>query len=193
MVPYSSEYRELQADTGLLARLAETTDGRTLTGDDEVFARDFVATPRYKEMWPTFLLIALLLVPVDVFVRRVFLDYAAIWRRIVAAALARQRAKAAPTHVSTLAGAKERARDRLEKRRRRFEPSADAPPPKEPGLSAEPTGPKPKIAPTEAPKPTETSPAVERDDQTYTGRLLRAKRKAREDKDTDSSNDDPKS
>ena len=197
VVPYSSEYRELQADTGLLARLAETTAGRTLTGDDEVFARDFVATPRYKEMWPTFLLIALLLVPVDVFVRRVFLDYAAIWRRIVAAALARQRAKAAPTHVSTLAGAKERARDRLEKRRRRFEPSADAdaPPPKEPGLSAEPTGPKPKIAPTEAPKPTETSPAVERDDQTYTGRLLRAKRKAREDKDkdSDSSKDDSRS
>ena len=186
VVPYSSEYRELRANTEALEQLAETTQGRVLERDDDVFERTFDPEPRYEHIWPWLLAIAAVLVPADVFVRRVFVDYAAAWRKAVSAvksiSVARQRARTAPTHVDTLLGAKKRTRDDLRRRTRKFEAGEEGPALEEPTLGAPGEDAKPKIEPLTRRPAAPEGPAVQRDDQTYMGRLLKAKRKAREDK-----------
>jgi len=181
VVPYSSEYRELRANTEALEQIAKTTKGRVLGREDDVFARTFDPEPRYEHIWPWLLAIAAVLAPADVFVRRVFVDYAAAWRKTVSAvrsiSVARRRARTAPTHVDTLLGAKKRTRDDIRKRTHKFEADEEAPALEEPTLGEEA---KPKIEPLARRAVAAERPGVQRDDETYMGRLLKAKRAARE-------------
>lgn len=183
VVPYSAEYRELRADEKRLEAIAGATGGRVLTSGDDVFERTFAAEPRHAEAWPLLLLIAVLLVPADVFVRRVFVDYAAVWAKFVAALPIvgrpyRPRAER-PSYVSALLSRKRLTRDELRKRGRKFEPGEEVAA-AEPGLRPDAERPAPRITPVEKPSVGVTGPAIGRDDETYTGRLLRAKRKFRE-------------
>ncbi|MDA1141649.1 MAG: VWA domain-containing protein [Planctomycetota bacterium] len=74
-VSYSPEYRQFETNFGLLKQIVETTGGRMLTPDDNVFERNMPNIEVSKPLWPTLLLIALCLFPFDVFVRRVMIDY----------------------------------------------------------------------------------------------------------------------
>jgi len=193
VVPYSAEYGELTANEKKLRSVAEVTHGRELSADDDVFARTFAPAPHYANAWPLLLLIAVLLVPFDVLVRRVFLDYAAIGNRLLAAAAwlpligraARRRAAAQPTHVTTLLSRKRVTRERLTRRGRKFKAAGEVhleepTPAPEPGLAK----PRPAVKPAAASALDEVEgPAVVRDDQTYMGRLLKAKKKFREESD----------
>jgi len=186
VVPYSAEYRELKANEGLLRRLAEASDGRVLTGEMDVFARTFAASPRISEAFPLLLLLAILLVPADVFVRRVFVDYRAVWVRVAAAAAwlpligqARRRLAGQPTHVSALLSRKELTREQLAQRGRKFEVTGEVQV-SEPTLAPRPGQARPVIELTQRPDVAEEEPAVARADETFTGRLLRAKQKARQ-------------
>ena len=185
VVPYSSEYRELKTNDRLLEELAKTTQGRVLKPADDVFARTFAPAPQFKDAWPLLLLIAVLLAPADIFVRRVFLDYARIWALARAALAAAPvvgrlwgRPAEAPTHVTTLLDRKRLSREEIAKRAQRFKPGEGAAPVVEPGLGDE--AEKPRIEPLEQPKTPTEGPAVAAQDDTYTGRLLRAKRKFRD-------------
>src|SRR5207244_10613173 len=73
-VPYSPEYRELQANTATLTRLAEVTGGKfypplgAKPKEDPrrlVFRRERRATTAPQDLWPALLLAAALLFPLD--------------------------------------------------------------------------------------------------------------------------------
>ncbi len=69
VVPYSSEYRSAQANPGLLAELASTTGGRFVNDPAEVFDRlNWVFSA--QEIGLPLLLLALILLPVDIALRR---------------------------------------------------------------------------------------------------------------------------
>ncbi len=70
---YSPEYAVTTSDTNLLARISEATGGRVLAGDlreVNLYERGAVKT-RPQEIWQWLLLAALLILPVDVGIRRV--------------------------------------------------------------------------------------------------------------------------
>jgi len=73
VVPYSPEYRGGASDNGLLARLASITGGRVLTLEGARSSLDHNLNPANAttELWPFLLLLAILLLPLDVGVRRV--------------------------------------------------------------------------------------------------------------------------
>ncbi len=74
-VSYSPEYRQFETNFALLKQIVETTGGRMLSPDHNVFERNMPNIEVSKPLWPTLLLIALCLFPFDVFVRRVMIDY----------------------------------------------------------------------------------------------------------------------
>jgi hypothetical protein len=139
-VPYSPEYRELKANDATLTRLGETTEGLiypalgTRGGRDpaqEVFRHDRRARTAPQEVWPLLLLLAALLFPADVAVRRLMIEPAEAlafarqgWERISGRLRARRRRRTA---------AREEAFDRLLTRKDRISarlatgaPEADA-------------------------------------------------------------------
>jgi uncharacterized membrane protein len=190
VVPYSAEFRELGANEALLSTLAQMTGGRVLATDSDVFARTFPPAPHWRDAWPLLLLVGALLVPADVFVRRVFVDWRAVWAGLLVVVrwlpvVGRRGVRAArPAYVSALLGRKRRTREELARRGRKFEPSAEAPL-EEPAVAAGAQERKPEIAPAARPAAEVSKPAVEREEETYTGRLLRAKRKALRQKDAE--------
>ena len=73
VVPYSPEYRGGEDGSGLLSRIASETGGRVLGLDQtgEVFQHNLRAVQSSTPIWPALLIVALLLLPFDVGVRRV--------------------------------------------------------------------------------------------------------------------------
>ena len=183
VVPYSAEFRELDGNEPMLMALAETTGGRVLSVTDDVFLRTFPAAPHFRDAWARLLLLACLLVPADVFVRRVFVDWAAVWGRIAKAVgwlpvfgRAGQLATR-PTHVSTLLSRKRATRRQWAGSGRKFEPTVEGPL-EEPSLTTGREPAKPRVTLAARPGEKVKRPTVVREDETFMGRLLRAKREA---------------
>lgn len=84
IAPYSPEYRGDQSDNGLLSRIASLTGGRVLTLDrpGAPFEHDLRAASVSADLWPLLLLIAILLLPLDVGVRRVAVSRADLERAL---------------------------------------------------------------------------------------------------------------
>src|SRR5207245_11199711 len=93
-------YRRLRSDERLLARIAEIGKGRVLTEQDPVFVHDVPAERPAQEMWPLLLAIAVSLVPIDVAVRRLVVDWAAVGARLAAALGKRAPPPAAPAETT---------------------------------------------------------------------------------------------
>lgn len=76
-LPYSAEYRKLSTNEELLRQVAVAAGGRYF--DDPVgadfFSRDFAITREVQPVWHRLVLLALVLFFLDVFVRRVVVDY----------------------------------------------------------------------------------------------------------------------
>ncbi len=111
---YSPEYRLAGPDPVLLAALAAETGGRDLRGDPlAAIAHDLPATTAVRPIWPWLLLVATVLLPADVALRRLVIGRADLAR--AGAAVARRlwprRASPAPRaeRVTRLFQAKERA------------------------------------------------------------------------------------
>ena len=81
---YAEEYRELKANLPLLNQLHERTGGRRLALDTPVYVPFPYASGVAVPIWP--LLVAFLLVafPIDIFIRRVALDWGRLRQRLVA-------------------------------------------------------------------------------------------------------------
>ncbi len=89
MVPYSPEYLRFRSDPVLLQRIADETGGRVLTGDetgDDLFNADREVRRQTRPITDWFLWALAILLPLDVAVRRVRID----WRDL-AAKLTRRR------------------------------------------------------------------------------------------------------
>ncbi|HZG69621.1 MAG TPA: FixH family protein, partial [Herpetosiphonaceae bacterium] len=122
VVPYSPEYRQRGGNPGLLELIANTTGGTILERPEEVFRHNLQAVRRAQEIGLPLLLLAALLLPLDIAVRRLSLrrrDLAEA-RAAVAGRIRRLRARPdAPTAEPVLADlqrAKTRARVRHERR-----------------------------------------------------------------------------
>jgi uncharacterized membrane protein len=73
VVPYSPEYKAGGPDMGLLAELARLTGGSALAEPDAAFVHDLPTTDYAREIWRPLLLLAALLFPLDVGLRRIML------------------------------------------------------------------------------------------------------------------------
>lgn len=79
--PYSEEYKRTRSNDLLLGQIAETTRGRivpldkALAGDAGFFNHTLAGQDSLVAQWPFLFLLALVLFPIDVFIRRVMLDY----------------------------------------------------------------------------------------------------------------------
>lgn len=71
---YSAEYRDIQPNRRLVTQVVETSGGMIRDSLAGVFDHNLPKTRSFHPLWPILLLIAILLMPVDIFIRRVILD-----------------------------------------------------------------------------------------------------------------------
>lgn len=77
-VNYSREYEYNAANIPLLERMAGSGGGRLLSGEDNPFVHDLVASATITPVWQYLLLLAACVLPVEIFVRRVVVPYGLI-------------------------------------------------------------------------------------------------------------------
>jgi hypothetical protein len=174
VVPYSPEYAASGTDRALLGGLARLTGGGELPEPAAAFVHNLPAADRAREIWVPLLLIAALLFPLDVALRRVMLGPADfrqgvtwLWERLPA-----RPAAGAPERERAL-GRLFQARDRV----RGWRPSPDAPTPTPGQPPAEPSSSPPAREQTQ-PAPPPPSPTSE----DSLARLREAKKRARHDR-----------
>ncbi len=111
---YSPEYKQLGTNTALLEEIANLTGGKVLSDPLQAFRNDLSRTTRSQELWPWLLLLAILLFPLDIGIRRVNFSLRALKRGLnenkMEKELATTEIEAAlpPSEVSRLFVAKQR-------------------------------------------------------------------------------------
>lgn len=199
VLPYSAEYADFGQDTTLLTDLTAVTGGQLLTSNDpsQAFAHNLALGRQTQPLWPYLLLLAALLFPLDVALRRLRLGQRewAQARTWVAARLPRSggtvtEEKAAPVLLNDLFAARQRARHRqtneaeTETGSSSINPSTTLPQIKSPPETSQSTGtPSASSASSvpSAPTPPAT-PATSETDETDTLARLRAAKKRLQDK-----------
>jgi hypothetical protein len=81
VAPTAAEYRALGPDAPFLAALRSATGGGVIETPEDPWVHDLTATSRFTDLWPLLLVLALILWPLDIALRRV-----SIGRREFAAA-----------------------------------------------------------------------------------------------------------
>jgi hypothetical protein len=207
-VPYSDEYRELRSNPAALEAIASLTDGqlttwktrpdgrpdlpRTLDAVDH-FRRDAnLVVPRgYQDLWPKLLWGACLLFLCDIAVRRVAPDlgrmrrsFADQWKK-----LRGQEVAPAPGYMEKLRSRKAEVGEQFDRTRAstRFEPTTGPPPPAdEPLLTGTPPEASTReLAGSKPPGPSLGPEEKKAEPESYTDRLLKAKKKVWEERDRD--------
>jgi len=121
-ISYPEEYRALQENRSLLERVAETGGGHLLKKPEEVFGGRRRSVPNTLDVWSWLVLLAFLLFPFDVAIRRVMMDWeaggetvAALKKRLLTR-ISRRRARelASEGTTSRLLSRKQRIRARQE-------------------------------------------------------------------------------
>jgi uncharacterized membrane protein len=208
VAPTAAEYRLLGANEPLLAAIRAATGGRELTTPAAAWVHDLRATSSYTDMWPWLLLLALLLWPLDIALRRVSVGRREFadgrrWiadtvrgRRVAARSkpvegmlAARERAGSAVARTAMLRQAADRAAGEGEEATSAA-PERQAPPVAAPKPAVAAVAPKPAVAAAE-PKPAAeprpgpaagsppTPPAAPADGADTLSRLREAKRRSR--------------
>jgi uncharacterized membrane protein/Mg-chelatase subunit ChlD len=174
-VPYSSEYLRFRSDPILLKQIAERTGGRMLTANDvDLFHPQRTIRESSRPVFDWFLLALCILIPLDVGVRRIQLD----WDVILGWFRSRKTAASGET-MGALLQRKAQVKEQIEVQRADRPPAV--PPPIRPALTPSATT-KPPSLPAK-PKPADTTPADEESTlpQSTTERLLARKRKRNQD------------
>jgi hypothetical protein len=194
-IPYSPEFAEMESNPSLLDRLREITGGKTYPEDDaalkraaragDVFRAASQTQASLQALWPWFVLLTAICLVLDVAVRRIAIQpevvaskATALWQR-----LRGQPQTAAPAEfIERLKSRKAQADESIEKKKaaRRFDPGEAAAPSATPTVL---TG-----GEAQPPKPTAPPPSVaparkEEAADDYAARLMRAKKRALEDRD----------
>ena len=131
VAPTAAEYRQLGANEPFLASLRAATGGTVVATALDPWRHDLTATDRFTELWPLLLVLALLLWPLDIALRRMSLG-----RREVAAArgwvrgIGRRRRAAGPRTATAegLLAASSRARTSDARAAMRTPPAASSEP-----------------------------------------------------------------
>jgi hypothetical protein len=90
VVPYSPEYKSRGDGIKILKDAASETKGKILTGNPSedgpaIFdSSDLPIVDIFEDAWPGALMLAFLLLPLDVFVRRVYIDWTKLRRSVMA-------------------------------------------------------------------------------------------------------------
>ncbi len=166
-IPYPTEYRYSRANTPLLTRIAELTGGRLNPPPDQAFRPVQREGRSVRELWQTFLWLALALLLVDITLRRVFIPLAE-WVAVAQSALQKlglRRRGVRPAPETALSTQLLKIKGRVPRATAPTEPLTS---PKESEPVASPTASQPS-----APTPTASAP------QDTTSRLLELKRKTR--------------
>lgn len=190
--PYSPEYKSLATNDVLLHRIADVTGGSVL---DEIendvarweapFRRDFPASTTAQDVWRSLLHLAAFLFFLDVFVRRVMLDYAKLYRdakKAVVTVVRRDARQEEPDDrlgkllkkKAEVRGARSASQQFYTAPERGDDASEDVPP--EAGLDSG-ADKRPPSAPERA-LPVDESTREPSKEESYTNRLLAAKRRA---------------
>jgi hypothetical protein len=107
---YAAEYRDLKFNPSLLNQLYERTGGRKLGIESDVYA----ALPRSAgismPLWPYLLMLVLTLFPIDIFIRRVAVDWGALARKLTPRPRAAKPEEQVPAAIQQLARAKQEVR-----------------------------------------------------------------------------------
>ena len=197
-VPYSSEYAELETNFELLESLALAGQGRYYEDPSQVdfFSRDFVRTRDVQPIWWGLLLAAVFLFFLDVFLRRVVVNYGRVIANACASAVGwvtGRKAKDTPAdeRLATLLARKEKLQESRETRYRPAdEESGEEPSPTDPSAQRgrwdstqmDEPAPRPtrkeKSAPSGSGRETDGSSSKGDGATSYTSRLLEAKKRA---------------
>jgi len=129
VAPTPAEYRLLGTNEPLLAALRDATGGRPIRAAEDVWLHDLGTTAGETPLWPALLVLALLLWPLDVFLRRVQvtrrdLGSAGAWVREIPARRGRVAARPAP--VEGMLAARDRAGGEIARAAIRREAAAPA-------------------------------------------------------------------
>jgi Mg-chelatase subunit ChlD len=177
VVPYSPEYRQQQSNPALLTTIADETGGTALAAPAAAFEHNLSAVRRSQEISLPLLLLAALLLPLDIALRRLSLRRRDL-RDGRAWAVERFRAQpAAQPAADPVMDSLQRAKARANVRGTRRAPADEA--------AAQAAAPLPRrpAAVVERPAPAETRQAAEQplasDDQDALARLRAAKERAR--------------
>ncbi len=171
VAPTSAEYRQLGADEPFMASLRAATGGCVVTTAKDPWIHDLASTSQFTELWPLLLLLALLLWPLDIALRRMSFGR----RELVAArgwvgGIGRRRRAAAP-RTATAEGLLA-ASGRVRSSEARSAIRGSAAPPAAVAPSAPPTTPTPSPGATASATPAEAPDTM--------ARLHDAKRRARD-------------
>jgi uncharacterized membrane protein len=185
-VPYSPEYARLETDHERLRRLTEASGGKYHDEPEtaDFFTRDFPLTRNVEDFWRSLLILAVVLFFIDVFIRRVVVDYRKVLLNNLARVTGLVRGKGvAPLPVDArLATLLERKAQRRDSTAAHYQPGenegatsalTDAG-----AISEEESQPEKSVVDPGAEKPVNLK-QEEADESSYTGRLLAAKRRAR--------------
>ncbi|MFH0751560.1 MAG: VWA domain-containing protein [Chloroflexota bacterium] len=178
VAPTPAEYRLLGTSEPLLAAIRDATDGRPIAAAEEVWLHDLGTSAGETPLWPWLLVLALLLWPLDVFLRRVQVtrrDLAAAgsWVRGIPARRGRMAARPAP--VEGMLAARDRAGGETARAAIRREGTAV------PGTGAGPGETGPGVAPAPPSPDSSSAPraATANEPADTMARLRDAKRRAR--------------
>ncbi len=173
---YAAEYRDLKANLPLLESVRQRTNGRRLGPETPVY----VPLPRSagvaRPLWPWLLMFILVLFPIDIFIRRVAVDWGAVTQKALGKLKPGRSTRPAPAPVpamiQALAAAKEGVREEILKPVEGVEVNLDAVPGSRPAPAPAAAA---EARPAEpAPPPPKPAPAPAGD---YLGKLLEAKKK----------------
>jgi Ca-activated chloride channel family protein len=183
VAPTAAEYHLLGTNERLLASLRAATGGREIADPKDAWRHDLRSTSFATDLWPFLLLLALLLWPLDVAVRRVSVSRREL---VMARAWIRERAgrgaAAQPAAVGALLAAKERAgaeRSRAALLRRPGSPPLPANGPVASPSPQTTSSSQPKATPPATDEPTEATGAADSPAGDTLSRLQQAKRRAR--------------
>ncbi|MBI3821126.1 MAG: VWA domain-containing protein [Planctomycetes bacterium] len=191
-IPYSPEFAEMDSNPTLLERLRELTGGKSYRDDADVLeqaaraADVFRATPMshasLEALWPWLVFLTALCLLLDVAIRRIAIQPEAVWAKAVAVwQKLRGQASAEeklPEYIERLKSRKSQVGETMDKKKaaKKFEAAEGTPTLEAPSVASSAPVEKPK-KPASKPKPTE--------DEDFATRLMRAKKKAMEERDKD--------
>jgi uncharacterized membrane protein/uncharacterized protein YegL len=186
VAPTAAEYRLVGANQAFLATLRAATDGRAISGPLDPWIHDLATTASFSQLWPLLLILALLLWPLDIALRRVSIGRRELRdaRRWVGDVALRRRVAARPKPVEGMLAARDRAAGASARAAllrgdvsaiRAPEPTrAQAPAGRRPIAAPEPTG--PPLTDPAVPAP---HPDAQPESSDTLARLREAKRRAR--------------
>ena len=192
-IPYSPEFAEMDSNPALLTRISAETGGQSYADKDEslqdaaVKASVFRPVPEslmsLQPLWPWMVALTALCLLLDVATRRIAIQPETVWAKAVGLWEKLRGRTAAeeklPEYIERLKSRKASVGETMDKQKaaKKFEATPGAKPVE--GPTVVPT------APTEKPKPKPPAEKKPEKDEDFASRLMRAKKKAMEERDKD--------